>query len=174
MKLQPATDADLPLVVNLTNLAFRGAGDQASWNSEDGVIAGERITLPALREQVAGTPDGSLLVFRDDPGGPLLASVWIEPAAAGAWYLGMLAVRPDLQARQLGRSVLSAAEAEAKSRGATKIRMTVVNVRDSLIAWYERRGYARTGEIEPFPYDDNRFGTPLRDDLSFEVLEREL
>ena len=50
--------------------------------------------------------------------------------------------------------------------------MTVVNVRDTLIAWYQRRGYALTGETKPFPYDDKRFGTPLRDDLYFVMLEK--
>ena len=52
--------------------------------------------------------------------------------------------------------------------------MTVINVRDTLIAWYERRGYARTGEVRPFPYGDHRFGRATRDDLSFVVLERAL
>ena len=51
--------------------------------------------------------------------------------------------------------------------------MTVVNVRDTLIAWYQRRGYALTGVTRPFPSDD-RFGKPLRDDLCFVVLERAL
>jgi hypothetical protein len=54
------------------------------------------------------------------------------------------------------------------------MRMRVINVRDTLIAWYERRGYALTGETEPFPYGDDRFGRPLRDDLCFVVLERGL
>jgi hypothetical protein len=35
-------------------------------------------------------------------------------------------------------------------------------------------GYRRTGATQPFPYGDERFGTPLRDDLHFIVLEREL
>ena len=52
--------------------------------------------------------------------------------------------------------------------------MTVVNVRVSLIAWYQRRGYALTGETEPFPYGDDRFGRPLRDDLHFVVLTKEM
>ena len=46
------------------------------------------------------------------------------------------------------------------------------HVRDTLIAWYERRGYHRTGETEPYPYGDNRFGTPLREDLEFAILEK--
>lgn len=52
--------------------------------------------------------------------------------------------------------------------------MTVINVRSILIAWYERRGYTRTGEIQPFPHGDDRFGTPLRDDLVFVVLAKDL
>jgi hypothetical protein len=52
--------------------------------------------------------------------------------------------------------------------------MTVVNVREALIAWYRRRGYHETGETNPFPYGDDRFGTPQRDDLSFVVLEKDL
>jgi hypothetical protein len=53
------------------------------------------------------------------------------------------------------------------------IRMHVVNVRDALMTWYLRR-YHKTGETEPFPYGDDRFGAPLRDDLSFRVLEKDL
>ena len=52
------------------------------------------------------------------------------------------------------------------------MRLTVVNVRATLIAWYERRGYRLTGESQPFPYEDQRFGAPRRDDLEFVVLEK--
>ena len=48
------------------------------------------------------------------------------------------------------------------------------NVRDSLIAWYARRGYQPNGETEPFPYDDARFGIPKRNDLRFAVLRKQL
>jgi hypothetical protein len=59
-------------------------------------------------------------------------------------------------------------------RGGKRIRLNVVNVRDALIAWYLRRGAHKTGETESFPYGDDRFGAPLRDDLSFLVLEKDL
>ena len=52
--------------------------------------------------------------------------------------------------------------------------MTVIDLRDELIAFYERRGYRRTGVHRPFPYGDARFGLPRRDDLRFEVLEKSL
>jgi hypothetical protein len=47
-------------------------------------------------------------------------------------------------------------------------------VRETLIAWYERRGYVLTGETQPFPYGDERFGRPLRDDLHFVLLEKNI
>jgi hypothetical protein len=47
-------------------------------------------------------------------------------------------------------------------------------VRDDLLAWYARRGYAPTSETEPFPYGDNRFGIPKLDDLHFVVLRKRL
>jgi hypothetical protein len=52
--------------------------------------------------------------------------------------------------------------------------LTVIAQRVELIAWYERRGYRCTGETRPFPYGDERFGVPLRDDLTFTVLVKDL
>jgi GNAT superfamily N-acetyltransferase len=154
--------------VALANLAFRGA---EGWSVEQ-FIEGDRLTEALLRADIAAKPHALLLVHRED--GRLLGSVWLEPDEEDRWYLGLLAVRPDLQARQLGRALLAEAEGYARARGAKRMRMTVVNLRDTLIAWYERRGYARTGETAPFPYDDQRFGRPLRDDLHFVVLEKGL
>ena len=68
---------------------------------------------------------------------------------------------------QLGNEI----QAMSSAQGGI-IEMTVVSIRDTLIAWYERRGYRRTGEVRPFPYDDARFGIPRRDDLAFVVLEK--
>ena len=100
--------------------------------------------------------------------------MWLEPVDTETWYLGLFTVDPALQKQHLGRALLSAAEDFAKSHGARSMRMGVLNVRDALIAWYERRGYTRTGQTEPFPYGDDRFGKPLRDDLVFAILEKQL
>jgi predicted N-acetyltransferase YhbS len=170
VELKAATEADYPAIVALTNRAFRQTGPEASWNVE-GVIEGDRISEELLREDLAKAPDGHLLIWRD-PDGEHVGHVRLEPAEEGAWYLGLLTVRPDRQDQQLGRRLLTASEDFARERGATRIRMTVVNTRDTLIAWYLRRGYAATGETKPFPYGDDRFGRPTRDDLSFVVLER--
>jgi ribosomal protein S18 acetylase RimI-like enzyme len=171
MHLTPAKDDDLDDVTALVNRAYR-AGE--GWTHEAAYLAGERTTAAALRADLAASPEAVLLTFRDEPAGPLLGVVWLEPAAAEAWYLGMLTVRPDLQDRRLGRQLLEDAEAFAIARGARRIRMTVIAIRDTLIAWYERRGYRLTGEREPFPYEDQRFGVPNRGDIDFVVLEKQV
>ena len=170
--LHPAKEAEYPQIVALTNWAFRQTGPQASWNVE-ALIAGDRVTEATLREDLAKTPAAHLLVWRDSDD-ERLGHVWLEPADHGAWYLGLLTVRPDRQDQKLGRALLTAAEGYACERGAQRIRMTVIDQRHTLIAWYERRGYLRTGDTQPFPYDDDRFGTPLSPDLFFVVLERAL
>jgi ribosomal protein S18 acetylase RimI-like enzyme len=174
MLLHPAVEADYPAIVDLANFAFRGSGATASWNTETVFIEGQRLNESLLREDLAAKPEAQLLTYRDDPDGPLLGTVLLDRKKDGVWYLGLLTIRPDLQKRQLGRGLLAAAEDFAKERGGRRVRMTVVNVRDSLIAWYERRGYRLTGETQPFPYGDERFGRPLLDDLHFVVLEKDI
>jgi ribosomal protein S18 acetylase RimI-like enzyme len=87
----------------------------------------------------------------------------------------MFAVAPGRQGGGIGRRVLDECERIAREEWELPaMRMTVIDVRGELIAWYERRGYRRTGIYKPFPYGDARFGNPLRDDLRFEVLEKRL
>jgi ribosomal protein S18 acetylase RimI-like enzyme len=174
MLLTPALETDYAEVVDLVNLAYRSKGASASWNVETGILEGQRMNESLLREELVKKPAGQLLTYREGPDRELMGTVWLEPKADGVWYLGTLAVRPDMQKRQLGRELLAAAETFAKVRGGRRIRMTVLQVRSALIAWYERRGYTLTGETEPFPYGDERFGRPLRDDLHFVVLEKDI
>ncbi len=174
VNLEPATDADVPAIVALMNAAYRGTGASVGWNTEVGHIAGDRTTAPLLRADLVAKPQAAFLIWRDPPEPTLKGCVWLEPLGDGVWYLGSLAVAPGLQEGGLGRALLFAAEQWVRERGGERIRMSVVNVRDGLIAWYLRRGYHNTGESEDFPYGDNRFGTPLRDDLCFVVLEKVL
>ena len=174
MILLPAVETDYAEIIDLVNLAFRGSGSSASWNIEAGIIEGQRLNESLLREELAARPAAYLLTHRDEANGTLLGTVWLDPGKDGIWGLGLLTIRPDLQNRQLGRALLTAAEDFAKKSGAHRIRMTVVNARKTLIAWYERRGYTVTGETQPFPYSDERFGRPLRDDLHFVVLEKDI
>jgi len=172
MHLEPATKDDLPALHGLIESAYRGASARAGWSHEADLLDGQRTDLPALEAMLAD-PAQHLLVLRDHD--LLRACVALTDKGAGLAYLGMLTVDPSRQAAGLGRILLTAAEDHcATNFTATRIEMTVIAQRGELIAWYERRGYSRTGEERPFPAHDPRFGLPKRDDLAFVVLEKTL
>ncbi len=50
----------------------------------------------------------------------------------------------------------------------------MISVRRELVAYYERRGYAKTGVSEPFPENDPRFGLPKVRGLTFVELAKAL
>ena len=76
MLLSPAVEADYSAIIDLANLAYRGTGPSASWNIEN-FIEGQRLNESLLREDLAAKPHAHLLTYRDDPGGPLLGTVWL-------------------------------------------------------------------------------------------------
>jgi ribosomal protein S18 acetylase RimI-like enzyme len=167
-------DRDIPFIVDLINRAYRGVGGSSGWSNEEAYLEGDRTTAALLRADISAKPSASLLKWIDADSGALTGCVWLEPINGETWYLGSLAINPEFQNGGFGRKMLEAAEAWVLERGAKRVRMTVINVRGPLISWYERRGYVRTGGTQPFPYGDNRFGRPLRDDLSFIILEKDL
>ncbi len=168
--LEPATFEDHPAVVTIVNQAYRGPADDRGWNSEADLVAGDRITLARLRQDLADNPQGHLLVHRGAGGEPC-ACVWVEREDDSGWYFGMLAINPTAQASGIGKRMLGAIDDYVHENGGRRIRITVINVREHLIAWYERRGFVRTGEIEPLP---EGIGQPLRDGMSFVVLAKDL
>jgi ribosomal protein S18 acetylase RimI-like enzyme len=130
--------------------------------------------VETLRADLASHPGAVVLVMREESEGELLGSVWLEPNSDGAWHLGMLTVRPTMQNGGLGRTLLREAESFAAAQGARRMRLSVFDIRDTLVAWYERQGFRRTGELLPFYYGDAKFGVPSRDDLRFMVMEKAL
>jgi ribosomal protein S18 acetylase RimI-like enzyme len=175
MILRKAEPDDYAEVIDLANLAYRGReGAVASWNIEKGIVGGQRLDDSLLKEELAAKPAGALLVYREEADGPLLGTAWLNPESDQIWSMGLLTVRPELQNQHLGRRLLAAAETYASDRGAKRMRIGVLHVRDTLIAWYERRGYRATGETEPYPSEDPRFGTPLRDNLHFLIMEKQI
>ena len=167
-----AGSQDVAGVVALVNGAYRGEGSRRGWPTEADLLGGQRADAGGVAALLAG-PGRVLLVLRD--AGEIVACVHLERLAQGVCYLGMLTVRPDAQSGGLGRRMLEAAECHARQHfGSSIMEMTVIEARSELIAWYGRRGYRATGEYRPFPYGDARFGVPLRDDLRFVVLRRDI
>lgn len=166
-----AAAADVPAIVALVQSAYRGDASRAGWTTEADILDGQRIDPQGVAEVIA-KPDSRVLLAERD--GELLACAQIEKRG-DAGYFGMFSVRPNLQGSGLGKIMLAEAERMARDDwGCWHMRMTVIDVRNDLIAWYERRGYGRTGEHSPFPYGDQRFGIPKRDDLRFEWLTKSL
>ncbi len=171
LHFRAATPADLDAIVALVTSAYRGDSSRAGWTSEADFLDGNRIDAEVLRTDIERPGSRVLLAER---GGELLACAHVSEED-GAGYFGMFSVVPGLQGGGIGKQVL--AECERIARDDWRLpamRMTVIDIRDELIAYYERRGYRRTGILKPFPYGDERFGLPRRDDLRFEVLEKAL
>lgn len=147
--IRPAVAADIPALHALIERGYRGESAKAGWTHEADLLSGQRTDRVELATIVAGPRSTVLLAFDD---AVLVGCVQLMLTAPGTAYLGMLTVDPVRQAAGLGRQLIAAAEAEAVRRfGAERIEMTVISRRSELLAYYERRGYARTGEIRPFP-----------------------
>ncbi|ANC52493.1 GCN5 family acetyltransferase [Brevundimonas sp. GW460-12-10-14-LB2] len=164
--IRAATSDDVAALHPLIERAYRGDTAKAGWTHEADLLFDDRTSAAELASLIADPDRVILLAHRD---GALIGCVQVARAGDDLAYLGMVTVEPTLQARGLGRRLLAAAESEAVARfGARRMEMTVIHRRAELIAWYERRGYAPTGETRPFPVD------PPRPELDFVVLEKAL
>ena len=171
LQFRAATPDDLDAIVALVTSAYRGDSSRAGWTTEADFLDGNRIDREVLRTDIERPRSYVLLAERD---GELLACAHVSEED-GAGYFGMFSVVPGLQGGGIGKQVLAECERLAcDDWKLASMRMTVIDIRDELIAFYERRGYRRTGIFKPFPYGDARFGQPLRKDLRFEILEKAL
>jgi ribosomal protein S18 acetylase RimI-like enzyme len=166
-----ATLADLDALVELVTSAYRGEASRQGWTTEADFLEGNRIDRDVLARDIE-RPHSRVLVAERD--GEMIACAHVCEED-GAGYFGMFSVSPSLQGGGIGKALLAESERIVRNEwNLPAMRMTVIDIRDELIAFYERRGYALTGVKKPFPYGDPRYGIPTRDDLRFEVLEKAL
>ena len=171
LSFRAATIDDIPALVALVTSAYRGDDSRVGWTTEADVLDGNRIDADVLRADIARDRSRVVIAERD---ARMLACAHVADDG-GVGYFGMFSVQPGLQGGGIGGRMLIECERIAREDWRLPfMRMTVIDIRDELIAWYERRGYRRTGAFKPFPYGDERFGIPKRDDLRFEVLEKAL
>jgi predicted N-acetyltransferase YhbS len=171
ISIRQATLGDVSQLHALIESAYRGDSARAGWTHEADLLGGQRTDEKALTA-IMSDPLSAILIAED---GGLRGCVQIVLTSTGLGYLGLLAVSPVVQAGGIGSRLIAAAETTLASKfAAIRIEMTVIKRRAELIGYYERRGYAKTGEVRPFPYDDERSGIAQSDDLDFVVLEKTL
>jgi len=166
-----ATLNDVARIVDLVHSAYRGESSRTGWTTEADFLDGTRTDSQEVGEIINAPFNAIVLCEKDNQ---LLASVHVQKQETNC-YLGMFAVYPSVQNSGIGKALLTTAENTAQQLWQCKrMQMSVITLRKELIAWYERRGYRRTGIFKPFPYGQIRYGLPQRDDLLLEILEKQL
>ena len=164
-----AAPADVDAIVALVNSAYRGVSSRAGWTTEADLLDGQRTDAAEIAHLISA---GDSLILLCQRGDEIIGSVHLEKVDAITAYMGMLVIRPVLQGRGLGKQFIREAENAARAEwGTARMQIWVITLRHELIAYYERLGYRRTGEIRPFPADP-RYGIPKVAGLKFEVLEK--
>ena len=167
--IQTATINDIPLLVTLLNSAYRGEASKKGWTTEADLISGSIRTDEAQLRKLMGKP-GAVFLKSVNEKDEIEGSVYLDKRD-GKIYLGMLSVNPVLQAKGTGTKIMAAAEEHARNENCTVIFMRVISLRHELIAWYEKQGYYRTGETEPF--ENSPFGTATKP-FEFLIMEKRL
>jgi len=156
ISVRRATSADIPAIVALVESVYRGENSKKGWTTEEHLLDGQRTDNAMVRELMKAPGHVFLLAESD---GKVLASVLLERRETYA-YIGMLSVNVEAQNLKLGRRMLDECEIFASREwNLNETRITVIEMRTELVAWYERRGYTRTGNVEGF-HTDPRFGKP--------------
>lgn len=170
MTITAAEIKDIPSLVALMDSAYRGENSKQGWTSEADLFIGEKRTDEATVSSLIIKPGAVFLKYINEKG-DIEGCVFLHKKD-NKLYLGMFSVSPSAQGKGIGKKLLDAADDYARKQSCTLIYMTVITIREELIAWYERNGYQRTGKVLPFPVDE-RYGIPKRP-LDMMVLEKKL
>jgi ribosomal protein S18 acetylase RimI-like enzyme len=172
VNLRTATADDVPRIVALVNAAYRPKSGQEGWTHESEIFdGGVRIEAWMLLEILE---DASIsIIVAQSGGGGIIGCVQVE-MTGDIGFLGLLAVDSQSQAGGLGRRLVRYGESHAGARGAREIRLQTLHARPALIAWYQRQGYALTGEAIAFPYIDPRHGAARVPNLQLLMLAKSL
>ncbi|KAF2334843.1 GNAT family N-acetyltransferase [Flavobacterium daemonense] len=164
-----STLQDIPALTTLINSAYRGETSKKGWTTEAHLLEGKRTDEQEMTE-IFQNSKNTILKFTENK--KIIGSALLVEKGHQL-YLGMLTVSPELQNSGIGKKLLAEAENHAKSLGLSSIIMTVISVREELIAWYKRHGYVDTGEREAFP-ESGVHVMVSEEPLEFIFLEKQL
>jgi ribosomal protein S18 acetylase RimI-like enzyme len=170
--LRTASPADAEAIRDLVNSAYRGESSKRGWTTEADILGGQRTDLDSVLGMIRSPESRVELALSGNE--MISGCVYLKREPRGDCYLGMLAVDPAIQAGGIGRKLLAHSEDVAAGWGSRRMRMTVIHLREELINYYERRGYRRTGLVEPFPMTNPRHGVPKVPELTLVELVKPL
>lgn len=160
----PAHAGQAHEISRLVNSAYRGESSKQGWTTEESILGGQRVDPEMIVEIIE--KKGNRIELMRGADGALIACMHLQyETAADSLYVGMLTVDPRLQAQGHGKQLLARAEELARDVGLRQVQMSVIDLREELIAYYERRGYQKTGRVIPFPKVNPRLGLPKVDGL---------
>lgn len=173
MNIRVARREDVPDIVKVVNEAYRAS---AGWTNESKLIRGERVG-PDKVQSLLEDSHSKLVVYVDEHD-TLIGTCLLRKGDQGEVEAGMIAIEVSAQNKGHGRALLAAVEAFACDTWTDQVHrleLSVIEQRTELISWYERLGFERSaGVVIPFPYDDPSIGIPLREDLRFVQLVKNL
>jgi GNAT superfamily N-acetyltransferase len=165
-----AVPDDAKFLAELINSSYRGDSSRAGWTTEADLLTGSRIDADGICKLILAENSVMLLCLQNDV---IISCVHLQKTGDAA-YFGLFVVQPVLQGEGLGKLIMQKAESVVQTLwDVKKMWMTVISVRHELIAYYERRGFVRTGRFKPFPAE---IGDEFRlvKNLQFEELEKQL
>ena len=168
MPILIADEKDILSLVALMDTAYRGENSKQGWTSEADLFIGNKRTDETTVSDLIKKPGAVFLKYLNEEG--KLEGCVLLNKKDNRIYLGMFSVSPTAQGKGIGKKLLAAADDYAREHNCASIFMTVITVREELIAWYERNGYQKTGKVLPFPVDE-RYGIPTQS-LEMLVLEK--
>jgi ribosomal protein S18 acetylase RimI-like enzyme len=169
MPISVARKEDIAALVNMLNNSYRGEESKQGWTTEADMVGGEFRTDEENMNELMELPGAVFLKYINERN-EIEGCVFLHKRQ-GKMYLGMLSVSPAMQAKGIGKQLMNASEKYAKEQGCPSVFMRVFSFRKELLAWYERQGYYKTGEIQSF--EDSKFGI-AKEPLEFLVLQKNL
>lgn len=143
---------DAEAIAQLINTAYRGETSRKGWTTEADLLDGLRTTTADVAKVIKRDDAFVLIGVLKDQIVATMCCEWQEIAGKDTVHFGMIAVKPTLQNKGYGKSLIQAAEAiTLREWRVVGFHMTVISLRHELIAFYERLGYLRTGEFKDFP-----------------------
>lgn len=168
-RYRSATSGDADTIAAIVESAYRST-EVAGWTTEAHLVGGTRTSEDEITAAIQ-SDNSCLLIGELDE---IIVSCCRLLSVGDAVHLSMFCVAPSRQGAGLGDELLRSVVAEARDRfGARRLTLQVISTRVELRRWYERHGFASTGERLPLSSAIDP-ALALVPGLDFTVYEREI